>query len=41
MWNHGPGTGLTFDFTFNQAGTFPYFCSNHGSIMTGTVVVNP
>jgi plastocyanin len=26
---------------FTQAGTFSYFCSVHGSVMTGTVVVNP
>ena len=27
-----------FTFTFNQAGTFPYFCSHHAG-MTGTILV--
>ena len=32
----------TFDFTFNTAGTFPYFCEAHDQAMTGTVIVqNP
>ncbi len=31
----------TFPFTFNQAGSFNYFCEVHGTMMTGTVVVNP
>jgi plastocyanin len=30
--------GGTFSFTFNNAGTFPYFCSIHPS-MTGTITV--
>lgn len=32
-------TGQSFEFTFTEAGTFPYFCRVHGSIMTGTVNV--
>jgi plastocyanin len=32
------GVGQSFTFTFNQAGSFPYFCSRHNS-MTGTLVV--
>jgi plastocyanin len=32
-----PSKGM-FEFTFNDAGTFPYFCSIHTS-MTGTIVV--
>ena len=32
--------GQEFSFTFNQAGTFPYFCRVHPS-MTGTVTVTP
>ncbi len=31
----------TFEFTFNTAGTFSYFCTPHRSFMTGTVRVNP
>lgn len=34
--------GQTFSVTFNQAGTFPYFCKLHcQSGMTGTIIVNP
>jgi plastocyanin len=40
LWDSGEGF-VTFDHTFNQAGTFPYFCSVHGINMTGTVIVNP
>jgi plastocyanin len=32
------GVGRGFAFTFDQAGTYPYFCSRHNS-MTGTIVV--
>ena len=31
--------GQTFQFTFSQAGTFPYFCRIHGQMMSGTIVV--
>jgi len=31
----------TFSFTFNTAGSFPYYCTVHLSAMTGTVVVTP
>jgi plastocyanin len=41
LWDSGPGSGPTFDYTFNVEGTFPYFCSVHGSMMTGTVIVTP
>ena len=30
--------GTTFSFTFNEAGTFKYFCAIHNS-MTGTITV--
>jgi plastocyanin len=40
LWDSGQGFEA-FDHTFNQAGTFPYFCSVHGTSMTGTVIVNP
>jgi plastocyanin len=39
IWDSGSGTGMTFRRTFNQAGTFPYFCTVHGAMMQGTVVV--
>jgi plastocyanin len=32
-------SGLTFEFTFNEAGTFDYFCMVH-PWMTGKVIVN-
>ena len=31
----------TFDRRFNNPGNFPYFCTVHGQVMSGTVVVNP
>jgi plastocyanin len=31
--------GKTYSFTFNQAGTFEYSCTNHPSIPHGTVTV--
>lgn len=31
-------SGSTFDFTFNNAGTFPYHCNIHPT-MTGTIIV--
>src|SRR5262249_44641322 len=35
-------TGATYEHTFTQAGTYPYFCTPHRSIgMTGTIVVEP
>jgi plastocyanin len=42
LWDSGQMSGqVTFDHTFTQAGTIPYFCSVHGISMTGTVIVNP
>src|SRR5262245_17941275 len=38
-WDSGAGSGMTFTHTFPQAGTFPYFCTVHGSMMQGTVIV--
>ena len=39
IWDSGIRSGMTFSHTFNQAGTFPYFCEVHGAMMTGTIVV--
>lgn len=33
------GSGASFSYTFNTTGTFKYYCRIHGSIMTGTVIV--
>lgn len=33
------GAGTTFTFTFEEAGTFPYFCAIHAG-MTGKVIVD-
>lgn len=38
-WDSGAGSGMTFSHTFAQAGSFPYFCTVHGSAMQGMVVV--
>jgi len=34
------GNGGTYQFTFSQAGTYPYHCSIHPS-MKGTIIVQP
>lgn len=39
QWDSGAGSGMTFSHTFSQAGSFPYFCTVHGAMMTGTVIV--
>lgn len=33
--------GTVFSHLFNTPGTFEYFCIPHGSVMTGTVIVDP
>ena len=39
LFNSGDmGMNAEFPFTFNQAGTFQYFCSHHAG-MTGTIIV--
>jgi plastocyanin len=39
-WDSGEMSSGTFDHTFNNPGTFTYFCTVHGHMMTGTVIVN-
>jgi hypothetical protein len=39
LWDSGVGQGMTFQRTFPTAGSFPYFCSVHGTMMQGTVIV--
>lgn len=42
LWDSGVhGSGFLFQRTFTQTGSFPYFCTVHGAMMTGTVIVNP
>jgi plastocyanin len=41
VWDSGVRSSGTFSHTFAAAGTFPYFCTVHGSAMTGTVIVTP
>jgi plastocyanin len=41
MWDSGLMSSGSFSHTFSSTGSFPYFCTIHGSLMTGTVVVNP
>jgi plastocyanin len=42
IWDSGEFSAPhTFSRTFSQAGNFPYFCTVHGQIMSGTVIVNP
>ena len=40
-WDSGVMSNGTFSHTFPTAGNFPYFCTVHGSLMTGMVVVTP
>ncbi len=35
-----PQTSGTWTNRFSTAGTFPYYCEVHGSMMSGTIVVN-
>jgi plastocyanin len=40
LFDSGIKTTGTFTLTFPTAGTFPYHCSVHGLVMSGTVVVH-
>lgn len=39
LWDSGVLSGGSFSHTFPTAGTFPYFCLVHGTMMQGSVVV--
>jgi plastocyanin len=41
LWDSGVKGSGSFSHKFTVAGTFPYYCTVHGAMMTGTVVVNP
>jgi len=38
-WDSGVESGATFQHTFPSAGSYPYFCRVHGTMMQGTVIV--
>jgi plastocyanin len=40
-WNSGARSGPDFSHTFSSAGTFPYYCNVHTTMMTGSIVVAP
>ncbi len=40
-WDSGVMSPGSFTRTFPFPGSYPYFCSVHGSMMTGTVIVQP
>lgn len=40
LWDSGALLGGTFQFTFNQAGTYLYFCAIHPFTMQGQITVN-
>jgi len=39
LWDSGIGHDTTYQHTFSSAGTFPYYCLVHGTMMQGTVIV--
>ena len=44
VWDSGvhfESESFAFDRQFTTAGTFPYHCTVHGTMMGGTVTVNP
>jgi len=40
LWDSGVKSNGSFSYKFAQTGTYPYFCTVHGAMMTGTVIVN-
>ena len=41
LWNQALTADAPFTFTFEEAGTFPYFCRFHADFMSGAVTVEP
>jgi plastocyanin len=41
IWDSGVKSSGTFTRVFNAQGTFHYFCTVHGSMMQGTIIVGP
>ncbi len=41
LWDSGVKSSGSFSHQFAATGTSPYYCTVHGAMMTGTVVVNP
>lgn len=41
LWDQALTADEPFTFTFEQAGTYEYFCRFHPDFMTGTVTVEP
>lgn len=41
LWNQALTVDTPFTFTFDEAGTFPYFCRFHPDFMSGVVTVEP
>lgn len=41
LWDSGVKSSGSFSHQFATTGTFPYYCTVHGAMMTGMVVVNP
>jgi plastocyanin len=39
LFDNGARSSGSVQFTFNQAGTFNYFCRIHGAAMTGSITV--
>jgi len=39
-WDSGEMSSGSFNHTFNNTGTFTYFCTVHGHMMSGSVIVN-
>jgi plastocyanin len=37
--SYAQNQGASYSYTFPSSGTFPYYCTVHGAMMTGTVVV--
>jgi plastocyanin len=41
LWDQALTADAPFTFTFEEPGTYEYFCRFHADFMTGTVTVEP